>query len=73
MHSGQELLSICARFLEKWREQTYSFRVVWHRTQTDTGVLVEETQVASDPWLRNSANSPRTFARRGAHLRLWLV
>jgi hypothetical protein len=34
--------------------------------QTDTGGQVENTKATGELWLRNSANYPRNFGRRGA-------
>ena len=34
--------------------------------QTDTGGQVEHTEATGELWLRNSANCPRNFGRRGA-------
>ena len=34
--------------------------------ETDTGGQVEHTEATGELWLRNSANCPRNFGRRGA-------
>src|SRR3982750_563892 len=34
--------------------------------ETDTGGQVENTEATGELWLRNSANCPRNFGRRGA-------